>query len=248
MPKDLFSDRSELYARYRPSYPEELFHYILGFVAERNHAWDCATGNGQAAVVLAGHFKKVEASDISAAQLEKAVQRPNIHYHLAPAEHTPFADNSFDLITVAQAYHWLHWNEFRKEATRTGKQNAVVAIWTYNLLQSEDRNLNHLISHFYKDITDPYWDAARKYVEENYRTVDFEFAPLPSKEFSIELSYTREEFKGYLSSWSAVQAYIKKNGASPLPLIENQLDQIWKDAEQIPFHFPITLRIGRIRK
>ena len=72
MPKDLFSDRSDLYAKYRPTYPEALFHYILSFVEKRNHAWDCATGNGQAAAVLANYFEKVEASDISAAQLEKA--------------------------------------------------------------------------------------------------------------------------------------------------------------------------------
>jgi hypothetical protein len=31
-------------------------------------------------------------------------------------ESTPFADNTFDLVTVAQAYHWIKWDEFRKEA------------------------------------------------------------------------------------------------------------------------------------
>jgi ubiquinone/menaquinone biosynthesis C-methylase UbiE len=248
MAKDLFSERSEFYAKYRPTYPKELFDYIFSFVEDRNHAWDCATGNGQAAVVLANHFKKVEASDISAAQLEKAARKPNIQYHLAPAERTPFPDNIFDLITVAQAYHWLNWKEFYKEATRVGKQNAVAAIWTYNLLQSEDKNLNQIINHFYRDITGPYWDAARKHVEEGYRTVEFEFDPLPAKEFVIELSYAKEEFKGYLSTWSGVQGYIKKKGNSPLLLIENDLDEIWKDEEQKKFHFPIALRIGRIRK
>lgn len=248
MPKDLFSDRSDLYAKYRPTYPEALFHYIFGFVEKRGHAWDCATGNGQAAGVLANYFEKVEASDISAAQLEKAVQKPNIEYHLAPAEHTPFPDDTFDLITVAQAYHWLDWKAFYKEATRTGKPNAVVAVWTYNLFQCEDEAINGIVHHFYWDITLPYWDAARKYVEEGYQTVDFAFDPLPSKEFSIQLRYTKEQFKGYLSTWSGVQAYIKERGSSPLLLIEKDLDRIWNDAEQKTFHFPVNLRIGRIEK
>lgn len=248
MPKDLFSERSEFYARYRPTYPRELFDYVFGFVDEPAHAWDCATGNGQAAVVLAGHFTKVDASDISAAQLEKAVQRSNIRYYLTAAEHTPFAEDTFDLITVAQAYHWLDWKAFHTEATRVGKQNAVVAIWTYNLFQSGDEPLNEVIHHFYHDITGPYWDPARKYVQEGYRTVAFEFEPLPSKEFAIELDYNKEEFKGYLSSWSAVQDYIRKNGTSPLHLIENDLDRVWNTPQRKKFHFPLMLRMGRIRK
>lgn len=248
MSKDLFSERSELYAKYRPSYPKELFEYIFSFAEESDHAWDCATGNGQAAVVLADHFKKVEASDISAAQLEKAVHKPNIHYHLAPAEQTPFANDTFDLITVAQAYHWLNRKEFYKEATRVGKPNAVVAVWTYSLFQTEEEEINRIINHFYWDLTHPYWDAARKYVEDGYQTIEFDFAPLPSKEFFIELSYTKEEFRGYLSTWSGVQAYTKKKGASPLPLIENDLDRIWNNEEQKKFRFPLALRIGSVKK
>jgi hypothetical protein len=48
MAKDLFSKQSDLYARYRPTYPKELYDYILSFVKEKNTVWDCATGNGQA--------------------------------------------------------------------------------------------------------------------------------------------------------------------------------------------------------
>jgi len=248
MSKDLFSTASEDYAKYRPNYPQELFDYILQFVHEKTHAWDCATGNGQAAKVLAEHFQKVEASDISAAQLAMADQKPNIQYHLAPAEHTPFSNDQFDLITVAQAYHWLNWKDFYKEATRVGKENAVVAVWTYNLFSSEDHEVNKIIHHFYKDVTGPYWDAERKYVEQGYKTVEFEFEHLPSKDFSIELHLSKEQFKGYLSTWSGVKSYIRKVGSSPIALVENHLDKIWSDTEQKPFRFPIVLRIGRIRK
>jgi len=105
MAKDLFSTQSDLYAKYRPTYPKELYDHILSFVKEKNTAWDCATGNGQAAVVLADHFKKVVATDISSAQIDKAVIKENIEYLVCPAESNPFTDNTFDLVTVAQAYH-----------------------------------------------------------------------------------------------------------------------------------------------
>ena len=86
MAKDLFSEQSKIYARFRPTYPKELFDYILQFVEERKTAWDCATGNGQDAKVLADYFEKVEASDISQAQINNAVRKPNIQYHICPAE------------------------------------------------------------------------------------------------------------------------------------------------------------------
>jgi hypothetical protein len=35
MAKDLFSKQSDLYARYRPTYPRELYDYILSFVKEK---------------------------------------------------------------------------------------------------------------------------------------------------------------------------------------------------------------------
>jgi ubiquinone/menaquinone biosynthesis C-methylase UbiE len=248
MAKDLFSEQSKLYAQFRPTYPKELFDYILQFVEERKTAWDCATGNGQAATALAEYFEKVEASDISEAQISNAVKRENIEYHICPAETTPFSDNSFDLITVAQAYHWLNWKEFHKEATRVGKQNAVVAIWTYNTLFSNDEKLNAIIRHFYLDITGLYWDKERKYVDEGYSTVDFDFEPLSSQKFQTVVKWNKEQLEGFFQSWSAVRNYIKANNQNPVDLIKKDIEAVWNDGEQKEFYFPIFLRIGRIVK
>ena len=48
--KDNFSKDSDLYAKYRPTYPKELFTYLFDLVENKDFAWDCATGNGQVAV------------------------------------------------------------------------------------------------------------------------------------------------------------------------------------------------------
>jgi ubiquinone/menaquinone biosynthesis C-methylase UbiE len=247
MAKDLFSKQAETYARYRPTYPQELFDHILQQVPQRRQAWDCGTGNGQAARVLADHFDEVQASDISDAQLKNAVRRPNIHYYNCPAEQTPFADDSFDLITVATAYHWLDWKKFKAEATRVGRPQAIVAIWAYNLVIAEDEAIHKLIRHFYYDVVKSYWDPERRYVEESYTTVEFDFDPLPSKDFESRVQWSREELVGYLESWSAVQNYIKKNNTSPLDQIREELHNLWPGSnERKNFTFPIFLRMGRV--
>ena len=248
MIKDLFSNQANAYAKYRPGYPIELFEYIISFVENKITAWDCATGNGQAAAVLSGYFKKIIATDISEAQLQNAVQKDNISYQISPAEKTHFADNSFDLITVATAYHWFDHKPFYKEATRVGKNDCVVAVWAYTALISKDENLNKLYQHFYQKIIKPYWEPERRYVDEEYETVPFDFKPLPSKTFYSTYQWTKDQFKGYIETWSAVQKYKKVNGESPLLQIAKELDQTWPDNEIKEVCFSIHLRMGRIEK
>lgn len=246
MAKDLFSDRADLYALYRPVYPEELFEYIIQFVNKTEVAWDCATGNGQAARFLSKYFRRVEATDISASQIAKAPQKENIFYSISAAEKTSFPDDHFDLITVATAYHWLNWKAFREEAQRVARPGAVIAVWSYNLLLSDDAEVQKIIDHFYHNITGPYWDPERRYVDECYASVDFEYEPLPSKDFSMELLWDMEHFLGYLKSWSAVQTYVRMNGTDPLELIKNDIIIAWGIAEKKKFMFPLFLKIGRV--
>jgi hypothetical protein len=248
MAKDLFSDQSKIYAQFRPTYPQELFDYILQFVDERKCAWDCATGNGQAANVLADYFEKVEASDISEAQINNAIRKKNINYHICRAEQTPFTDNSFDLITVAQAYHWLNWKKFHDEATRVGKRNSVIAIWCYSLLSTNDEKLNEIILHLYHDITGPYWDYERRFVDNGYSTADFDFAPLPPRTFEINLQWSKEQLTGYFETWSSVLKYKKTNAINPVEFIKNDIDDAWSDDQLKNIRFPVFLRIGRIIK
>src|SRR5258706_7303168 len=114
--KDNFSKVSERYAQFRPTYPKEIFDYLTSLVTNHETVWDAATGNGQVARGLAPHFKTVMATDLSEKQIRHAFIADNIQYSVEPAEHTSFADDSFDLITIGQAIHWFHFDEFYKEA------------------------------------------------------------------------------------------------------------------------------------
>ncbi len=69
--KDHFSSASERYAAYRPDYPPALFAWLAAQCTEHDMTWDCATGNGQAALGLAPHFRRVAATDASADQVRR---------------------------------------------------------------------------------------------------------------------------------------------------------------------------------
>ena len=71
--KDNFSKQSDLYAKFRPGYPPELFEFLFSLVSDNKAAWDCGTGNGQVALQLSKYFDDVYATDISARQIENAV-------------------------------------------------------------------------------------------------------------------------------------------------------------------------------
>ncbi|MGQ0738030.1 MAG: class I SAM-dependent methyltransferase [Bacteroidota bacterium] len=133
--KDNFSGLADIYAKYRPHYPAELFIFILSNISVKETAWDCATGNGQTAKDLAPHFKKVFATDISQKQLDHAPYLPNVIYAVQPAEQTDFPPDSFDLVTVSQALHWFRFDDFYKEVKRVLKPGGWIAAWTYSGVQ-----------------------------------------------------------------------------------------------------------------
>ena len=84
--KDHFSKQAADYARFRPRYPREMFEYLGRIAPSRALAWDCATGNGQAAVELAEVFDRVIATDASEKQIVNAQPHERVEYRTAPAE------------------------------------------------------------------------------------------------------------------------------------------------------------------
>jgi ubiquinone/menaquinone biosynthesis C-methylase UbiE len=248
MAKDLFSNQASLYAQYRPGYPGELYEFILQHVNNPQQAWDCATGNGQGAVELARYFEKVMATDISEKQLQQAIPNEKITYSVSTAEHTHFPDNSFDCITVAQAYHWFQFDAFEKEVQRIAKPGAVVAIWGYSLVVCENEALNTIIKTFYRDTVGAYWDKERRYIDDHYTTVPFPFEALPSKEFQISVQWNRQQLIGYFNTWSSVQHFIKGHQYNPVDELATIIEKAWPGEEYRSFYFPLFLKLGKVVK
>jgi ubiquinone/menaquinone biosynthesis C-methylase UbiE len=246
--KDNFSKQANVYAQFRPDYPTELYGFTMQNVDNQEIVWDCATGNGQAAKNLANHFTKVFATDLSQKQLENAVQKENIFYSNQTAESTNFEDNTFDLITVAQAVHWFDFDKFYAEAKRVAKPNATIAIWGYGNLKFDDKELDGLMWNFYSNRVGKYWNFERRHVEEEYRSLPFPFDPIESPKFNIVRKWQRDEFEGYLNSWSAVQNCKNTEGVNPVDDFMLDLRRFWSEFERKLLRFPLFLKMGTVVK
>ena len=84
--KDHFSQQAADYAKFRPQYPRELFEFVAANSPDDELAFDCATGNGQAALGLSEFFRQVVAPDASAKQIESAQPDDRVQYRVATAE------------------------------------------------------------------------------------------------------------------------------------------------------------------
>lgn len=245
--KDNFSVQSSLYATFRPTYPRELYDFLLLLTNTKQMAWDCGTGNGQVARVLSNYFDKVYATDISEQQIKQAYKSDNIFYSLSPAEKTSFANNSFDLITVAQAMHWFNFDAFYSEVKRTIKPGGILVVIGYGLF-TMNADTDKLINYFYEHIINEYWDVERKYIDEHYTTIPFPFPEIKSPEVFIQFEWTLEQLTGYLNTWSAVQHYIKANSTNPVNIIYPELQKLFTVNKKQPGYFPVLLRTGVVEK
>jgi len=206
-------------------------------------AWDAGTGNGQVARDLSKKFKRVFATDISGKQIENAISTENIFYSVA-AETTSFPEKSFDLICVAQAIHWFDREKFYQEVARVARPNSLLAIWGYGLLNI-DTTIDPLIKDFYKNIVGPYWDKERRLIDEEYQTIRFPFTEIKTPTFSFSFQWSVEELHGYLTTWSAVQKFMKEKNFNPVDELIGKIKPHWHSTK-LTVNFPLFTRIGTV--
>lgn len=243
--KDHFSSASDRYAAYRPDYPAALFTWLAGLCGEHDTAWDCATGNGQAALGMAPHFRKVIATDASAEQIKHAELHPAIDYRVAPAEASGLADRNIDLVTVAQAAHWFELPRFYAEVSRVLKPGGVIALWGYGRMVLPGE-MDSIFKRFYAETVGPYWPPERALIDDAYRSLDFPFTTIDPPAFFIEVEWTLPRLMDYLSTWSAVKRYHNVNGLNPLPALYTELQPGWGNPESArKLQWPLFLRTGR---
>ncbi|MEO7503228.1 MAG: class I SAM-dependent methyltransferase, partial [Gemmatimonadaceae bacterium] len=123
----------------------------------RRVALDCATGNGQAARGLAPHFDRVVATDASAEQITRAEPRSGIEYRVARADSSGLSDKSVDLVTVAQALHWLDPEALFREVKRVLAPGGAIAVWAYSDPVLDTPELHEILHRFNRGTIESYW-------------------------------------------------------------------------------------------
>lgn len=242
--KDHFSRQAADYAKFRPRYGQGLFDYLGSLAPSRQLAWDCGTGNGQAAVGLASVFDRVIATDASEKQIANAEPHERVDYRVAAAENSSLNSRTVDLIMVAQALHWFDLDHFYAQARRALKPNGVLAASAYNLLTIEPA-IDEVVNRYYYEVVGPFWPPERRLIEQ-FADLSFPFHEINAPKFEMTAHWNLEHLLGYLRTWSSTQRFIAARDSDPLEQIIDELRPAWGDSRQTrTVVWPLIVRIGR---
>jgi hypothetical protein len=246
--QNTFAEASDSYVAARPQYPAELFRWIAGQCENAETAWDCATGNGQAAIGLANYFGHVDATDISSEQIAQALPHPRVRYAVASAEAGGLQDSAYDLVAVAQALHWFRFDQFWPEVRRVAKRNAFFCAWGYDWPECAHAVFLAL-AEMIRGLVNPYWAPNNRIIFDGYRSEDIgvPFERITAPSFTIEVLWTMDQFIDYLMTWSAFKRSRANAG------VRLAIDDIFRHArsyvppdETALIRMPLKVLSGRI--
>jgi ubiquinone/menaquinone biosynthesis C-methylase UbiE len=129
-----FKGIGDIYAKYRPSYPQTFIEYLYSDVgiSKDSIIADIGSGTGILTKQLLEAGSKVMAVEpnddmriVAEADLKNFEKFISIN---ATAENTKIYDSTVDFITVARAFHWFDQTIFKKECGRILKQNGKIII------------------------------------------------------------------------------------------------------------------------
>jgi SAM-dependent methyltransferase len=238
-----FAGGGAAYAGFRPSYPPELARWLASLPARRLLAWDSACGSGQMTVPLADHFSRVIGTDASDDQLRHAIPHPRVRYARGDERGSGCADHSVDLVTVAQAAHWLELPALYDEARRVGAPGSVIALVSYGRTRISPA-VDDVVEQFYHDVIGPWWAPERRHVDTGYAELPFPFAPIGAPAMSLTRDWPLDHFMGYVGSWSATRAHVAERGAGEVDALRARLAPLWRDT--LGVEWPLAIRAGQL--
>lgn len=114
-----FQHGADGYDRHRPGYPERSVRWLRGAASGPQDVLDLGAGTGKLSAALLALGDRVTAVDPSADMLRVAAERmPQLTTIVGSGERIPLPGASVDLVTVAQAWHWLDEELATREAVR----------------------------------------------------------------------------------------------------------------------------------
>jgi SAM-dependent methyltransferase len=166
------------YAAGRPDYPAPLYDTLasrLGRPLDGAHVVDLGAGTGIASRQLAERGAVVTAVELSGPMLAQlAATSPGVHPVRGSATALPLRSHSADLVTCAQAWHWMDPALAIPEFIRVLRPSGVFAAW-WNLTH-RDSEWEHEQERRIED-ADPEW---KKTGSGPYGERDNEFETYPS--------------------------------------------------------------------
>lgn len=132
-----FGKTSDDYATHRAGFPQAFFQLLSdrNWVKAGMAALDIGTGTGTVARGLHALGCDVMATDPSGDMLAQARQMSEgVSYQIGKAEELGFEDNSFDLVTAGQCWHWFDRGRAAAEILRVLKPGGRIVIAHFDWL------------------------------------------------------------------------------------------------------------------
>lgn len=213
-----FGKTASDYRSYRAGFPEEFFEALAarGFVKAGDRALDLGTGTGTVARGLARRELLVTGIDPSEALLREAAELDRVagvevNYRVGTAEHLLEDDNSIDLITAGQCWHWFDRARAAREAFRALGSGGRIVIAHFDWLPisgnvveaTEDLILSH----------NPGWTMSGGfgiYPQWMRDLAEASFIDLESFSFDMSVTYDHEAWRGRIRASAGVKASLSE--------------------------------------
>lgn len=217
MPID-FGPTCDDYAAHRPAFVPQLFERLGQFQIglPGQSILDLGAGTGLFSRGLAANGAKVTMLDGS----DRMLRRSDEPFRIAAiAEKLPFANDAFDIVTAAQAWHWFDRQKTPAEVFRVLRPGGALAV-VYQMYvpmpQSVAEATEKLILKF-----NPGWRHANSAGINGQVLRDMQasgFEQIESFTFDAPIGFSREAWHGYIRTTSPV-------GASMSPAQIREFDQ-----------------------
>lgn len=209
---------AERYSKGRPNFHSNTIHRIRSFLQPENKfdsALDIACGTGLSTQALLNIAIHVYGTDGSQAMLDFGLQKDKINYQMAQAEKQPFADQSFDLITVCSGVHWFNIDRFLWEANRLLKSKSWLVL--YDNFFSGEMEINPEFKNWYYFVYLKEFPAPKRndqYNWANEKLNEMNFVLVHEETFNNSVSFDAEELAMYLTTQSNIISAVENKRIS----------------------------------
>lgn len=208
-----FGHAADEFERFRPDYPPELYERILREVPpdRRHRALDLGAGTGKVTRELLAHFAEViavEPDPLMAAKIRE--QLPRAVVRVSTAEECALDAVSIDLVTIANALHWMDAERVFANVHSWLQCEGILAVFDRPLPKVSPEIDAIVLGELrgpWKPHRDPRLQRSRNW-EEKVRTAPG-FQVIAETKFRNFVSMSSEDYAGFWRSTSYGSAYAR---------------------------------------
>ncbi len=253
-----FNTVAELYDRFRPGYPDELYVKLFDYIplSDSSRTVEVGIGAGQATLPVLKTGCAVTAVEYGdqLAQLcrEKYAGFPMFSVITGKFEDVTFPDDSFDLIYAAASFHWVPEQAGYSKVFQMLRPGGAFARWANHPFRAKHQpELFAAIDRAYAEFYYPYYhrqpEAIHEYTEEQAEqrariAQTYGFTDIRYALFFRTRTFSAGEYRSLLETYSdhiAMEERIRK------PFLDRIEDAIQQHGGSISVHDTLDLQLAR---